>query len=122
MKSLLFIFVAASAAVVMADDVSSINGKWKLHQSIADNESNQVCTFTQKSNDLTGSCVGDRGSVNILGKVDGKKVSWVYKSDYNGGPITLTYQGTLDSKEKIAGTVTVEEYSTSGDFTATQVK
>ncbi len=123
MKSLLLTFIVASvAAVATAAEAPSVNGKWQLHQNIADNESDQACTFTQKGNDLTGTCRGDNGSVNITGKVDDKKVTWVYKSEYDGSPITLTYQGTLDSGNKIAGTVNVEEYSTDGDFTATRAK
>ena len=119
MKSLLFLtFLVASAA---ADNLS-LNGKWQLHNSIAGNESDQTCTFTQKGNDLTGSCSNGQNSGNLTGKVDNKKVTWVYKSEYDGSPITLTYKGTLDSPNKIVGTVSVEEYSVDGDFTATQSK
>lgn len=121
MKALLLTFVAASA-LAAADDTPSISGKWQIHQNIADNESDQACTFTQKENELTGSCNNERASGTVTGKVDGKKVSWVYKSQYNGGPITLTYEGKLDANNKIAGTVTVEEYSVDGEFTATPAK
>jgi hypothetical protein len=123
MKSLFLALVVASAsASATAADAPTFNGKWQLHQNIADNESDQACTFTQKDNDLTGSCSSDKGSVNITGKVDDKKVTWVYKSEYNGSPITLTYKGTLDSSDRIAGTVSVEEYSVDGEFTATRAK
>jgi hypothetical protein len=123
MKSLLLtLAVASAAAVAVAADAPSVSGQWKLHQSIADNESDQTCTFTQKDQDLTGSCQSDNGSGNLTGKVDGKKITWVYKSEYNGGPITLTYQGTLGAGDKIAGTVNVAEYSVDGDFTATRSK
>jgi len=121
MKLLFLVLVVASASATAADG-PTLNGKWQLHQNIADNESDQTCTFTQKDNDLTGSCSNDKGSVNITGKVDDKKVIWVYKSEYNGGPITLTYKGTLDSSDKIAGIVSVEEYSVDGEFTATRAK
>ena len=120
MKALLLPFVLASAASLgMAADSPSVSGTWQLHQSIADNESDSSCTFTQNDQDLTGSCHSENGSGNITGKVDGKKVTWVYKSQYNGGPITLTYQGTLVA-DKMTGTVTVAEYSVDGDFTATK--
>lgn len=123
MKSLLLtLLVASAASVVVAADAPSVSGQWQLHQNIADNESDQTCTFTQKDNDLIGSCQSDNGSGNLTGKVDGKKITWVYKSQYNGGPITVTYQGTLGSPEKMAGTVNVAEYSVDGDFTATRAK
>jgi hypothetical protein len=60
--------------------------------------------------------------VNISGKVDEKKITWMYKSEYNGSPITVNYKGTLDSTTKITGTVNVEEYGAEGEFTATQSK
>ncbi|MFN7998816.1 MAG: hypothetical protein U0Q18_34650 [Bryobacteraceae bacterium] len=104
----------------MAADNSSVTGKWKVHNSIVGNESDMACTLTQKDADLTGACSSEQGTVNITGKVDGKNVSWIFKSEYNGGPITLTYKGTIDAANKISGTVTVEEYSAEGEFTATQ--
>ena len=121
MKSLIFSVLLASAAVATsAADDASVTGTWKVHNSIAGNESDMTCTVSQKDKDLTGSCQGEQGSVAITGKVDDKKVSWTYKSEYNGGPITLKYSGDVaDSADKISGTVTVEEYSVDGDFTAT---
>jgi hypothetical protein len=120
MKALLLTFVVASAASLgIAADSPSVGGTWQLHQNIADNESDSSCTFTQNDQALTGSCHSENGSGDITGKVDGKKVTWVYKSEYNGGPITLTYQGTLVA-DKMTGTVTVAEYSVDGDFTATK--
>lgn len=124
MRLLLLSFLLASAAVgASAADNTSLSGKWKIHSSVAGNESDQDCTFTQKDNDLTGSCVSDRGTVEISGKVDGTKVTWTYKSEYQGNPLTVIYRGTLESTtQKIAGTLSVVEYGVEGDFTATQSK
>jgi hypothetical protein len=49
-------------------------------------------------------------------------VTWVFKSTYNGAPITLTYKGSLGTDGSVAGAVTVEEFSATGEFTATPVK
>jgi hypothetical protein len=123
MKTRLRLFLLASVATLaFAADNAPFSGKWQIHNNIAGNESDQACTFTQKGNELTGSCSSDQGVVNITGKVDEKKVTWTYKSEYNGSPITLNYQGSLDSATKIAGTVNVAEYGADGDFTATQSK
>ena len=62
------------------------------------------------------------GNVEITGKVVESSVSWVFKSAYNGGPITLTYKGSLGTDGQLAGAVTVEEFSVTGDFTATPIK
>ncbi len=121
MKAFLSSLVLVSvAAVAPAADNSVVAGKWQVHISIAGNENDMTCTMAQKDSDLTGACNSDQGTVNISGKVDGKNITWIYKSEYNGGPITLTYKGTLAAANKISGTVTVEEYSVDGEFTATQ--
>ncbi|MGA8939100.1 MAG: hypothetical protein WB439_08045, partial [Acidobacteriaceae bacterium] len=93
-----------------------------VHDSIAGNDTESDCTFAQKDADLTGSCTTDQGAVTITGKVDGRKITWSYKSEYNGSPLTVTHEGALGTDNKITGTASVPEYSVDGDFTATQVK
>jgi hypothetical protein len=114
--------LTSSTLMSMAADSTSLTGKWKLHQSVAGNDSDSECTFTQKDNDLTGSCTADSGTGKITGKVDGSKVSWSYQSEYNGAPLTVKYEGKVDSAGKIAGSVSVEQFSVDGDFTAAPVK
>jgi hypothetical protein len=114
--------LAASAALVPAADEASLSGKWQIERNAAGNQSQQDCTFTQKSLDLTGTCSSDRGTVEISGKVDGKSVTWTYKGDSPGGPVTVVYKGTFDSANKITGTVTAVEFSIGGEFTATRSK
>lgn len=121
MKLVLFSLIATATAALAADS-PSLGGKYQVHNSIAGNESDMACTLTQKDSDLTGSCTSDRSTGNISGKVDNKTVNWTYKSEYNGGPITLTYKGTLTADNKISGSVNVEEYSVEGEFTATPTK
>jgi len=123
MKPLLLSFLLASAAVLAtAADNPSLSGKWQVQSSIAGNDNDQACTFTQKDTDLSGTCTSDNGTVNITGKVDDKKVTWSYKSEYNGTPLTVKYEGRLESATKIVGSVSVPEFSADGDFTATQSK
>jgi hypothetical protein len=123
MKIPLTAFLLAVAAVLApAADDASLSGKWQIHRSAAGNESQQDCTFTQKDSDLIGSCNSDRGTVEINGKVDGKSVTWTYKSDSAGGPVTVVYKGTVESATKITGTVTAVEFSVEGVFTAARSK
>jgi hypothetical protein len=124
MKSLILSVVLASTSVAaVAADSVSVNGKWKIHNSIAGNESDMSCTFTQKDADLTGSCKSDNGEGKATGRVDGKNVTLTFESEYEGSPVTSKYSGTLDSAaNKIAGTVTVEQYSVDGEFTAVPEK
>ena len=105
--ALVLAFVSFAAA---AQDPAPITGKWQVEMSIAGNESTQSCTFTQTGPELSGSCESSNGTVKISGKVEGRKAAWSYKSEYNGNPLTVAYDGTIESADKIAGTVSVPEY------------
>lgn len=108
----------ASVLAVRADNVS-LNGKWEVHSNVAGNESNVECTFTQKDNDLGGSCATDNGDRPVTGKVNGTKITWSYDSEYEGTPLTVKYSGTIDSAaSKLSGSVSVEQFGVDGDFTA----
>jgi hypothetical protein len=118
MKSTLALLVlVATTGLVQAQTTPSINGKWKIH-TVMVQESDSTCAFTQKETELTGACEGDSGKFNITGKVEGNKVNWSFKTDYNGSPLTISYQGKLDSDSKMSGSTSVAEMSLDGDFTA----
>lgn len=109
-----------AAAAPAAD--GKFSGEWKIRNDIASNVSEFTCSFTQKAKELTGGCTTEQGPVEITGSVEDASVSWVFKSVYNGGPITLTYRGSLGTDGNIAGSVTVEEFSVTGEWTATPVR
>jgi hypothetical protein len=117
---LALVLVSATALPSPAED--KISGEWLLHNEIANNTSEMNCTFALKGSDLTGGCTTPEITVEIAGKVEDTSVSWVYKSVYNGNPITLKYTGSLGTDGVIKGNVLVEEFSVTGDFTATPVK
>ncbi len=116
------ILLLSAAALAFAADNAPVAGKWEVHSNIAGNENDSACTFTQKDSELSGSCSSDKGSVTITGKVDGKKVTWSYKSEYNGTPLTVNFEGTVNADNKITGSVNVPEFSAEGDFTASPSK
>lgn len=124
MKSVILSVVLASTSVLaLAADNASVSGKWNVHNNIAGNESDAVCTLTQKDSDLTGTCKSDNGEGKATGKVEGTKITWSYDSEYNGTPLTVKYSGTFDSAgSKITGTVTVEQFGVDGEFTASAAK
>jgi hypothetical protein len=118
MKTLILSFALGTAALVFASDNPKLAGKWQIHSSIAGNDYDMVCTFTQKDDALGGSCVSDQGTVEIAGKIAGDKVSWSYKSEYQGMPLTVSYSGSVDAENKIKGSVEVPEFGVGGDFAA----
>jgi hypothetical protein len=121
MKHLAWLFLCAVAVSAVAAD-TSIAGKWNVSTSIAGNDGTMVCTFTQKEAALTGICTGDDGNHAVTGKVDGNKVTWQYKSEYNGQPLTLVFSGAVNSDSQFDGTVEVDPMGVSGDFSAKRAK
>ena len=119
-------FLAASAILfassAFAAGAPNLTGTWSVHNSIAGNESDQECKFVQADNKLTGTCKAQEKDVEITGSLDGNKLTWKYESDYNGTPLTLTYTATLDDSGKISGSVEVQPFSVTGDFTASPAK
>ena len=122
MKRLLAASALLFAASTFAAGAPSLTGEWNVHNSIAGNESDQDCKFVVADKVLTGTCKSDNKEVQITGSVDGNKVTWKYESDFNGTPLTINYSATLGDSEKITGSVEVEPFGVTGDFTATPVK
>jgi hypothetical protein len=117
--------LASSALLFAASALAAapnLTGEWTIHNSIAGNESDQQCKFVQADSKLSGTCKSQDKDVEITGSLDGNKVTWKYDSDYNGSPLTLVYTATLDDSGKVAGSVEVQPFSVTGDFTATPVK
>jgi hypothetical protein len=122
MKNLFVSSVLLFASSAFAAGAPSLTGQWSVHNNIAGNESDQDCKFVQTDDKLTGSCKSADKEVQITGSLDGKKVTWTYESEYNGSPLTLTYTATLDDSGKISGSVDVQPFGVTGEFTATPSK
>jgi opacity protein-like surface antigen len=118
MKKLLAASALLFASSAFAAGASSLTGQWSIHNTIAGNESDQECKFVVADDKLTGSCKTADQEVQVTGSLDGKKVTWKYDMDYNGSPLTLTYTATLDDSDKISGSVEVQPFGVTGDFTA----
>lgn len=100
----------------------TMNGKWAIHRNIEGNAADSTCTFVQKENAISGNCVSGGKEVQVTGAVESDKVTWTYKMDYEGSPISVTYKAALNDSGKLSGTVDIQPYGVSGDFTATLVK
>jgi hypothetical protein len=122
MKRLLLLALALVPIAAGAAQPVSVSGRWDVSANIGGTASNITCTFTQKDTDLTGSCETDQTPHEVTGKVDGKTVTWQFKTDYEGQTLTVIYSGTLDSPDKFDGTVDVQPLGVSGDFSATRAK
>ena len=122
MKALFASAALLFASTAFAAGAPSLTGEWSIHNNIAGNESDQVCKFAQTDNKISGTCKTADSEVPVAGTLDGNKATWKYDMDYNGTALTLTYTATLDDSGKIAGSVEVQPFGVSGDFSATPVK
>lgn len=122
MKIVLLSSLALAVSLVSAGETPSVSGQWQVHVSVGGNESDSVCVFTQKDEVLSGNCSSDKGKFEITGKVTGNKIAWSYKSEYDGTPLTVKFDGAIESATKMTGSVDVPEFGAEGDFTATQSK
>jgi hypothetical protein len=122
MKRLLGLVAAAAIPVVVTAQAAPVAGKWEVNANVSGTASYMECTFTQKDAELSGTCEGEQGPRTITGKVDGKSVTWQFNTQWEGQTLTVYYKGTLQSPEKITGSVDVQPLSVGGEFTATRPK
>jgi hypothetical protein len=111
------------ASSAFAAGAPGITGQWSIHNSIAGNDSDQQCAFTVADNKINGTCKGnDDKTVQVTGSIDGDKLTWKYEMDYNGTALTLVYTATGGDADKITGSVEVQPFGVTGDFSATPSK
>jgi hypothetical protein len=113
-----YLLALCALALSLAADTPSITGKWKVLTSVSGTDEESVCSFSQKDSVVTGNCTSERGTFEINGKVDGDKVTWSYKSQYEGTPLTVNYAGAMASARVMKGSVQVPEFGAAGEFTA----
>jgi len=123
MKKLFVIATLLITSSAFAAAAPSVTGKWAIHQSIAGNDSDSQCNLVQTDATLTGTCKNQEDKdLPIKGSIDGSKVTWQFDSEYNGTPLTIKFSGTVDDSGKMSGTVDIDPFGVSGDFTAAPAK
>lgn len=114
------VMLAAAGSIISLARVAAaapLSGRWKIDTDMVQ-RSEQVCSFVQKGLHLQGTCTASNGTVKIIGKVAGTKVTWSYKTAYNGMPLTVSYSGNRKSGTKITGSTEVTQFGVQGTFTA----
>jgi len=66
---------------------------------------------------VTGKYVGQLGEAELSGTVKAKAINFSFTVDVQGNSIRVTYNGTLEGKDAMKGTVTFEGLG-DGTFTA----
>jgi hypothetical protein len=99
-----------------------VTGTWQIAGEVYGNPVTSVCTFQQEGETLTGSCSSDGGGrQEITGRVAESAVTFQYRGDYEGQPLTVVYTGSLTSAEEIRGRMEVHPFDVEGTFTAKRV-
>lgn len=93
---------------------------WRIRGDVAGNPLNQLCTVRVEGAKLSGSCEMQGKSYPLTGEVRDDRVTFQHGGEYEGQSLTIVYSGTAVSAEEVRGTVTVQPYSVSGNFVATQ--
>jgi hypothetical protein len=119
MKLFLLPVLLAAALCAAAAEPASLTGQWTVKTAVMGNENESQCRLEQQGEELSGACETRRGKVEVRGHVKGAEVRWSYKAEYEGNPLTVVYKGKIEAPGKLAGAVTVDEYSIEGEFTAT---
>jgi hypothetical protein len=96
----------------------TVPGAWTISGDVQGYAINEVCTFTQAEDKITGSCVSEGKTYETTVTVDGSKVIFVHGGQYDGKALTLTYTGTYDDKGDLNGAIDVKPLGYDGMFTA----
>ena len=108
----------------VAPAADTIPGSWHSQGVISGFPLNQVCTFTLAGTALSGRCVsadGDANGIEILGEAKDGNISFQHGGEYEGEPLTVTYNGKVESATQMRGTILVEPFDVTGYFTANPV-
>jgi hypothetical protein len=101
----------------------TLTGTWKITGDVMGNPLNEVCTLKQSGDSLSGSCknadANDAKAFDVTGEVKDGKITFRHGGDYQGQALTITYSGTLAAARTLKGSVDVQPYAVTGDFTAT---
>jgi hypothetical protein len=107
-----------------APAADTIPGSWRFQGDISGFPLNQVCTFELAGTALSGRCVsadGDADGIEILGEAKDGSISFQHGGEYEGEPLTVTYNGKVESATQMRGTILVEPFDVTGYFSATLV-
>ena len=118
MKRLLFLFLAATVTSTLVAQ-PTIPGSWTITGDVQGYPVNEVCTFTQDKDKITGSCKDSEGKAyDTTVTVSDKKVVFSHAGEYEGQALTVTFTGIYNDKGELAGSIDVQPLNYDGTFTA----
>jgi hypothetical protein len=117
MYAVLAIVLLASLTIV-AQAKTDVTGKWLFNVQTDAGTGTPTVTFKQDGEKLTGHYSSQTfGEVDFTGSVKGSDIKFSFTADAQGTSLTVTYTGTIESKDSLKGTVDLGGLA-QGTFTA----
>jgi len=108
---------ASQPAPAMAAVAVNITGVWAFAVETAAGSGSPTFTFKQDGENLTGTYKGQFGEAPLTGTVKGSDIKFTIKVNAQGQDITISYNGKIESKDSMKGTVAIGELG-EGTWTA----
>lgn len=107
-----------STSVAQAEKRADLTGKWVFSVNTDGGTGTPTVTLKQQGDSLTGHYSSQLlGEVDLKGSVKDQKFSFTFRTEVQGTALTVTYSGTVESKDSLKGTVDLGGMAT-GTFTA----
>jgi hypothetical protein len=113
--------VAGAGATLSAQAKVDITGEWVFDVQTDAGGGSPSFVFTQTGEKLTGKYKGAFGEADLTGTVTGKTMKFSFSADAQGTPLTVVYEGEVESNSSIKGKVDLGGVG-SGTFTGKRTK
>ncbi|MEO8429149.1 MAG: ThuA domain-containing protein [Verrucomicrobiota bacterium] len=103
-------------------DAPNLTGKWSFTVETSGGSGSPIFTFIHAGQNLIGTYKGLLGEAEVTGSVNLRTnaVKWSFDVDREGRVMTCNYKGTIEAKDSMKGSVTLDEYE--GTWTAKRQK
>src|SRR5919197_4324262 len=116
-----FAAVIAAIGVVTLSAQSSridVTGRWTFTVQTDAGSGTPTVTLKQEGEKLTGHYSSQNlGEADLIGTVKGQEIKFTFNADAQGTPLTVTYTGTIESRDSMKGSVDLGGLA-QGTFTA----
>jgi hypothetical protein len=120
MKVMRAIAIVLSSAATVSPQGSKIDvtGKWTFTVQTDAGSGTPTVTLKQDGEKLTGHYSSQNlGEAELSGTVKGQEIKFTFNADAQGTSLTVTYTGTIESKDSMKGSVDLGGLA-QGTFTA----
>jgi hypothetical protein len=114
----LAIVVLAATALPAQSSKVDVTGKWTFTVQTDAGGGTPTVTLKQDGEKLTGHYSSQNlGEADLTGSVKGQEITFTFTADAQGTSLTITYTGTIESKDSMKGSVDLGGMA-QGTFTA----